>query len=226
MYDNYFENNWVDAQQGFAFVEFVDNFDFITEANNDDIYIGRNIWVNSPRGFNLSPNPIVGGNPQTRFLISDNLFIDIGYEQGSVAFAWRFFNDMRDLTYAYNLNYYTNTTLPNSGWLQMSRVADRPARRLTVHGNIGWHGGYGVTTIDMSPGGTGQIGLGLTATEWQGQDNVLVGAPLTNYETAFYRPPSITDANFINPSGNNYELIDGTPYTHSGAKVGILHEHF
>lgn len=227
--ENYCENNWADGQVGWGVVLNVNGYGANLPGN--DTYIAHNVFAKSTGMFTfqgvLDAQP--GIPPMERTCVYGNLMLDIDDFRDPVAVARRYAFNLQsfnhDLILAYNSAPQFGADLDVGGFALLSRSSTAPESRgirLTMHGNLGRLDTYGVFGID-NVSGFGENGLTNYADQWQGAGNVLEGADATNYPTAFYRPSSLTGADYIDTAGGNFELVNGTSYTFGGQKVGYLH---
>lgn len=225
--DNYFENNWLGAQGEWGLVLSTDNSD--VSLAGDDVWVSRNVFTRSAGIFNLSANmgAVEPAFPMSRVCIYDNLVLDQRDRETPTSrqFFVQAIDNLTDLVVAYNSIPDFGLTLTQGGVLKMARntaTAADQAVRLTWHANLSRFGASGVIGSD-NVSAFGVNGLNVYAAQWQGAANVLEGADAANYPTGFFRPTTIASGDYVSQATGNYELIDGTPWTFSGAKAGYRH---
>ena len=196
---NVMENNWVDAQAGFAvlFTPLSDN-NSAPWTTVRDVTFRHNVVRNSPAGVNVSggnaygPNP-VWPEPAARIDIVNNLLVDIGAE-GQNGRLFQLLNDIRGLRIAHNTGLATHSAILFE--------SDRgPLKGLVVKDNVLAHGEYGF----FSSNGQGSAALAHFAPGAVVSGNVLIGAPADRYPAGNFFPPAAREL-FINRRDGDYRL--------------------
>ena len=217
---NVFENNWVDAQAGFAFVLKSEN------QNNDnpwtttsDVTIRYNRIRNTGNGINLAENP--SGMPAIgaqRINITDNVLenINVSPYVGD-GHSLQLLGGLKDIIWKHN-----TVTSANGGGAFTIVLGSLPAvQRLVVHSNVLVRGGYGV-----KGGGTteGSISLNYYAPGYLLTNNVMVGSNAQGaYPANTWWTTSLAGVGFVNLSGGDYHLSSSSPYLgkgYDGQEVG------
>jgi hypothetical protein len=201
---NVFENNWADAQDGFAFVIKAENQDGTAPwTTASDVIIRDNYIKGTGSVFNLSgagssSNTIVRG---ARFLITNNLVeaVNTGPYKGDGK-AFQILGGLSDLVITHN-------TVINQNANSATVVFDGPpARRMVMHSNVLGAGGYGVKGSDAA------VGRGTLAKFAPGgtfERNVLVGADCSSYPTGTACPDRMTNVGFVNALGGDFRAGPG-----------------
>src|SRR5437868_9057903 len=134
---NVFENNWVDAQDGFALV-----FKSQNESGTAPWSVTRNVTVrynkiiNTPAGLNIGAGYGGALEGTNRVLIEENLFDRVGLpELGGNGRLWQLVDDPSEVTFDHNTGFATNIALMLAA-LQKTYV--------TVRNNILARGEYGI----------------------------------------------------------------------------------
>ena len=216
---NVFENNWVDAQAGFAFVMKSEN------QNNDnpwttssDITVRYNRIRNTGNGINLAANPSgMPAIPAARFIITDNVFenINVSPYTGN-GHTLQVLSNVSDIVMKHN-----TVTSANGGGAFTVVLGSLPAMpRFVVHSNVFMHGAYGV-----KGGGTteGAVSLNYFAPGYLFTNNVIVGSGQGTYPANTWWASSLGSVGFVNLAGGDYHLSGSSPYLgkgYDGREVG------
>jgi hypothetical protein len=196
---NVIENNWADAQTGFAFVLKSENQDGSAPwSTSSDLTVRYNRIRNTGSVFNLSG---MGSNPAkvvpaARFLITHNVAeaINVGpYQAEGVAFQL-----LTGLTDAV----ITHNTIINQNATAAGVVMDgAPMQRLVMHSNVFQGGPYGVH------GGGAGSGMGALKRYAPGgvfRRNVIVGVDCSVYPGETSCPRRMTEAGFVDALKGNF----------------------
>ena len=189
---NVLENNWSDAQVGFAFVLKSENQDGTAPwTTSSDITVRYNRIRNTGSVFNLagfgSPNKVV---PAARFLVAHNLAegVNVGPYTGD-GIAFQLLNGVSDVVIDHN-------TIINQNVTGSSVVFDgQPVKGLVMHSNLFQGGPYGV---HGGGAGTGNSALRRYAPGAVFKRNVIVGGDCSAYPGETFCPSRMTDAGFVN----------------------------
>ena len=198
---NIFENNWVDAQPGWAILFTVRNQDGKAPWSTiEDVTFTNNIVKNSPGAIvllgldDLQPSQRAKG-----LLISNNFFIGI-----SKAF----------LTMAG----YPNVTISNNTHFQSGNIMTlygEPSPEFVYQNNITVrdNNGYGVMGDNT---GEGKIALERFTPTYSFRNNVIVGANGSRYPTQNFYPASLSEVGFIGQETGDFRLRPGSRYAKAG----------
>jgi hypothetical protein len=149
---NLLENNWLQAQNGFAIL--------FTPRNQDgacpwcvveSVRFAHNVVRNSSAGLNIlgsdSPNP----SRQTNGIrVEDNLFTGITSKLGGNGWAVLIGDAPRDVVFDHNTFDFDGTTVLYAYGGKAS--APKPIEGFRFTNNAGRHGEYGINGADASPG--------------------------------------------------------------------------
>ena len=210
---NVIENNWADAQAGFAFVLKSEN------QNNDnpwtqstDITIRYNKIRNTGNVFNLaanpSPNPAV---PAGRMVITDNVIENVNVSPYTADG-----HTLQLLGGLYDIVFMHNTVMSANGGLATSVVLGSlpVVQRLVVHSNVLHHGAYGIK------GGGTQEGMSSLTTYAPGYletNNVMTnGGTASSYPSSNWFPSTQSGVGFVNLAGGDYHISSSSPYAGKG----------
>ena len=224
---NIFENNWADAQTGFAVVLKTQNQSGrCTWCVTRDVTIRYNKFINSAGGFNLLANQAgqTGqyGLPMTRVSITHNVLHDVGLL--SQPGTQRILQALGGLT---NIQFEHNTSLGENHAIMFDGNPDDSPGYI-IRNNIFARGRYGVF-------GSGR-GEGTTALQYYAPNsvfarNVVVGAPSSIYPSNNFYPSSILAAGLLGAAVGDYRLSSSSPYrasstdgTMAGADVARLEQ--
>jgi hypothetical protein len=217
---NVFENNWVDAQAGFAILFKSEN------QNNDnpwttssDITVRYNKIRNTGNGFNLAANPSgMPAIPAQRIVITDNVLENIG--QGiftGSGHSLQLLGDLRDVVMRHN----TITSAGAGGGFAVMLGSLPQVQRFVLHSNIMTRGGFGI-----KGGGTteGTASLNYFAPGYTVSNNVIVGSGVQGpYPANTWFTSSFGNVGFANFSGGDFHLSGSSPYLgkgYDGREVG------
>ncbi|MEO6528285.1 MAG: Ig-like domain-containing protein [Gemmatimonadaceae bacterium] len=184
---NVVENNWADAQNGFAFVMKAENQDNDTPwTTSQDITIRYNRIRNTGSVFSLSgqysavdPRPTI---LSARFTVYDNIIENVNVSPYSAdGIAWQLLNGLSDVAMFHNTTY-------NAGQSMQAILFDGAAiQRMTFHSNAVYNGQYGV----FAAGGSGTLALANFAPSSMFKYNVIVGGDCNNLPTTTLCPSSM-----------------------------------
>ena len=196
---NVLENNWADAQTGFAFVLKSENQDGSAPwSTSSDVTVRYNRIRNTGSVFNLSgtgsnPSKVV---PAARFLVTHNLAegVNVGpYQAEGVAF--QLLSGLTDAVITHN-------TIINQNARASGVVMDgAPMQRLVMHSNVFQGGPYGVHGSDA---GSGMGTLKRYAPGAVFRRNVIVGVDCSAYPGETWCPRHMTEAGFVNALEGNF----------------------
>ena len=198
---NIFENNWVDAQAGYAVVFTVRNDNGTAPWSTiEDVTFTNNIVTNSPAALGLLGKDDLKPSQRARaILISNNLFTDItgafltmsGYENVTIA----------NNTHIQQGNIMLLHGEPSPGFVYQNNVTARDSK------------GYGVMG-DAT--GEGLVALTRFTPSYTFRNNVIAAANSSQYPPNNFYPASATEIGFINPASGDYRLNAGSRYKRAG----------
>jgi hypothetical protein len=202
---NVLENNWADAQTGFAFVLKSENQDGSAPwSTSSDVTVRYNRIRNTGSVFNLSgtgsnPSKVV---PAARFLITHNIAegVNVGpYQAEGVAF--QLLSGLTDAVITHN-------TIINQNASASGVVMDgAPMQRLVMHSNVFQGGPYGVHGSDA---GSGMGTLKRYAPGAVFRRNVIVGVDCSAYPDETWCPRRMTEAGFVDALKGNFRAGMGS----------------
>ena len=210
---NVFENEWADAQAGFAFVMKSENQTGGTPwTQTSDITIRYNRIRNIGQGFNLAGNPATTtAIPASRFVITDNVIENVGNSPytGEGRTFQLLGGGLSDVVVMHN-------TVANSGGTSSAAVyfGGGGNSRLVMHSNILMHGMYGVKG-DATGAGTASL-QNFAAGYLFTNNAVTSGGTATSYPANNYFPAAPTNLGFISLSGGDYRLSTSSVYLNKG----------
>jgi hypothetical protein len=199
---NVFENNWAQAQTGFA-VLFNSVSDTGSWARIEDITFSNNIIRHAGSGFNIRGHD-ANGVQASRITIRNNLFDDInGVKWGGDGRLFQVGEGVTDIV----INH--NTAIHNA--LVVSAYG-LPSSGFVYTNNLTRHNAYGV----FGDGGyIGTAGLNQYFPGWRFAKNVLAELPSdvsgSQYPSGNFFPTSF-NAQFVNAAAGNYRLASTSPY--------------
>jgi hypothetical protein len=202
---NVMENNWADAQDGFAIVLKSENQENSAPwSTSSDITFRNNHIRNTGSGFNMSglgssPSRVI---PATRFTITNNIVegVNVG-PYGGEGIAFQLLNGLSDAIIAHN-------TVINQRSVQSTVVFDGfPIKRLVMHSNVFFNGVYGV-----HGGGTGSGSSALQhfAPDANFRRNAIVGADCSAYPPGTICPENdVMRLGFAAPIQGDFRVVKG-----------------
>jgi hypothetical protein len=200
---NVFENNWQDAQDGFAFVLKSENPGNTPWSESSDVTIRDNYIKGTGSVFNLSAAGSNGAQivPAARFLITNNLVeaVNTG-PYGGDGKVFQILSGLSDLVITHN------TVINQNSNLAAVVFDGPPSRGFVMHSNVLGAGQYGVK------GGGAGIGRGTLAKYAPGgvfDRNVLVGGDCSAYPSGTACPDRMTNVGFVNALGGDFRAGAG-----------------
>jgi hypothetical protein len=212
---NVFENNWADAQNGFAILFTPRGEDGVAPwATVQDVTFSNNILRHSGGGFNIAgPDDTSPSQPSQRILVKNNLIDDIdGNKWGSDKYGPAGGNFAQLVGGPVNITFDHNTII-HSGSFVVAEGA--PSRGFVFRNNIARNNLYGVAGSDRTPG---LDSLGFYFPGYEFKKNVIVGAPPEiRYPANNFMPLLLNMAGFVDLAGGDYRLARTSPYKNAGA---------
>lgn len=212
---NLFEQNWVDAQQGFGVLFTTRNDEgSATWATVEDVTFRYNVVRKSASGISVLGKDDINTSAQgARLSIHDNLIVDIGGSWGGTGRLFMIKSAV-DIVIQHNTGHGTGTVV----------MADPdPTTGFEYNYNISPHNDYGVF-------GSG-YGIGLSTLNYYFPGYVFVGNVLAdhpeyegNYPANNYFPDAFADVDFVDLGSGDYRLAGTSPYKGvgpGGSDLGI-----
>jgi hypothetical protein len=211
---NVFENNWADAQNGFAILFTPRGEDGAAPwATAQDVTFTNNILRHSGGGFNIAgPDDGSPSQPSRRILIKNNLIDDIdGNKWGSALYGPAGGRFAQLVGGPVNITFDHNTIF-HSGPLI---VADgEPSSGFIFRNNIARNNLYGVLGSNHSPG---LDSLGFYFPGYDFKKNVIVEVPPEiRYPADNFLPHLLSLVSFVDLAGGDYRLSPTSPYKKAG----------
>lgn len=205
---NVFENNWVDAQSGFAVQLTVRNQDGKAEWSSvEDVAFTNNIVRHSAAGINLLGRDNIHPSEQVkRINISGNLFDDLGGSE------WGNNGRFLQITESIDVRVDHNTVLQTGNIITAYGV---PNQGFSFSNNIALHNDYGIIGDGSS---AGNITLDRYFPACVVKKNVIVGGQSARYPRKNYYPNTVEQVLFVDRANGNYRLSDESPYKNAGTK--------
>ncbi len=210
--NNLLENNWVDAQPGYAILFTPKNYNNVAPWTAvRDITFTNNILRHTAGGFNILgyDDTVSGGSALTqRITIRNNLFYDIDPSRwgGNLAKFFQIGQGAADVVFDRNtVAHNTSVLLGPYG---------KPMVRFVFTNNIALHGKYGVFGSGSSTGMP-------TITKYFPNAiftyNVLAGGTASLYPpTNSFPTVAQWNASFVDPSSGDYRLLSSSVFYHAG----------
>ena len=205
---NVFENNWLDAQNGFAIL--------FTPRNQDggspwsmvrDVTFTHNIVRHTGSGVNILGTDDIHPSQQTkRISLRDNIFEDVdGSKWGGAGRLFQILDGAADVVIDHNTAFQSGEALVGDG---------DPSTGFVYRNNLTPHNQYGV-------GGSNAFGNPpqALATYFPGAvfvKNILIGGRAENYPPNNYFPATIAEVGFVDLADGDYRLASSSPYKGAG----------
>jgi hypothetical protein len=205
---NLFENNWVDAQSGFAIQLTVRNQDGGAPWSVvEDVVFAKNIVRHCAAGINLLGRDDLHPSEQVkRVEISGNLFDDIGGSRWGNNGRFLQITDTIDVKVDHNTVFQTGNIITAYG---------TPNQSFTFTNNIVPHNEYGIIGDGSS---SGTLTLDRYFPTRVLKKNVIVGGSTSRYPKKNFYPARLEDVGFVDQAGGNYRLADMSQYKNAGTK--------
>ena len=213
---NVFENNWLQAQNGYAIVLTVRTLNVNPWAVVEDVTFTNNIIRHSGSGVNILGKDDNGGNLGIghRLLIKNNVFEDIDYKR------WGGDGRLIQVTHgAEDVTIDHNTVITNNAKIAVS-LSGQPLVNFVFTNNIllrGISGVFGTGTV------TANAALNRFAPGHVFANNALVGGGKPgNYPPSNFFPASFSAVGFTDAAGGDYHLSTTSPYLNADSNGGSL----
>ena len=215
---NLFEQNWVDAQSGFAILFTVRNQDGKSPWSVvEDVTFENNVIRHSASGINILGHDDAAPSGRTaRIAIRNNLFEDIGGERwGGGGRLFQILQGAKDVSIEHNTALQTGSIVmaegpPNPGFIYRDNIAPHNAQ-----GIVGTGVASGLPTrAAFFPDGVFRR-------------NVIAGGQPSNYPPDNFFPDSLEEVGFVNRKSRDYRLSSSSLYRRAasdGSDVGANFE--
>jgi hypothetical protein len=204
---NVFQNNWVDAQSGFAVQLTVRNQDGSAPWSTlRDVTFTNNIVRNSAAGINILGRDDLFASDQTqRVLIKNNVFEGIGGPRlGINGRLFQLISSATDVSVDHNTAFGTGNVITTAGGDTFNLVFRNNITPHNEYGVIGDSSGVGMSTINAYFPGV------------EFARNVLAGGNASAYPADNFFPGSLAGVGFVNMSGGDYRLAASSAYRGAG----------
>ncbi len=211
--NNTFENNWVNAQAGYAILfQSVNQGGTAPWSQVANVTFQRNVVLNSPNGINICATQLgTGATPAANININNNLLYNIGTASGGTLFqVLGYGGSLSNLSITNNTG-ILSATAPTSGSAVM--FDGNPTNGFTFNNNVLSNGDYGIIGTNYS---SGNPTLAYYAPGGSYSGNVLIGGLASQYSSypGNYFPSSVS---FVDPSTGNYNLANPSLYDNGNA---------
>lgn len=204
---NLFENNWHQAQNGFAILFTVrDQNGLMPWAAVEDITFQDNILLHVAGGFDISGLDTVPSARTQHIVIRDNLVDDMSDVWGDNGILVQILDKVNDIVVDHNTAFPTKTILAVDGL---------PSTGLVYENNITSYGDYGIKGTGTAPG---TDSLSRFLPDAVVVNNVFVGQPdqAALYPAGNFFPAALDDVGFVDLAAGNYRLADSSSYKNAG----------
>ncbi|MGE3276828.1 MAG: carbohydrate-binding protein [Vicinamibacterales bacterium] len=208
---NVFENNWEDAQQGYAILMKSNNQDGTAPWSVvQDVQFTNNLVRHVSSAVNiLGRVPGQDAVELNGITIRNNVFDDVSGDRWGGAGRFLVINGGYDIVVDHNtvLNDGVVTVVPDSS----------AVRQVHFTNNLLFDNGYAVKGAGTTEG-TATFDRFFPAAEVLG--NLMVGAPADLYPTGNFYPGSAASVGFVDAAGGDYRLSSQSPYRGGGTDGG------
>ncbi|MFL6278403.1 MAG: hypothetical protein ACJ74G_24725 [Blastocatellia bacterium] len=205
---NLFENNWVDAQVGFAIQLTVRNQDGKAPWSTlEDVVFTNNLVRHAAGGINILGRD--NNHPSRQadgLLIRNNLFYDIGTPQ------WGSNGRFLQISGAVGIRLDHNTALQTGNIIT---AYGEPTAEFGFTNNLVLNNDYGVIG-DGAASGNATIEQYLPASTFK--KNAIIGGQASRYPKKNLFPASMAEVGFLDPASGNFRLSASSPLKGGGTK--------
>ncbi len=211
---NFFENNWADAQDGFAIL-------FTPRNQNDtapwsvvsDAQFTNNIIQHVASGINiLGTDDIYGSKQLHNITIKNNFFNDVSFGWGGTARLFQVLNSALNVTVDHNTGFSDGA---------ISMADEIPSLGFVFTNNLAAHADYGFSGSDY---GEGNPALAHYFPNSVFRGNGIIGGNASVYPSGNFFPSGIAQVGFVNPSAGQFGLLASSSLHNAatdGTDVGI-----
>lgn len=213
---NVFENNWTDAQAGYAFQWKSSAVASGAESTiTSDVTFRNNIVRHSDAGFDIAAMPDGPCQLAHTFLIENNLVEDVGGDLflllGHGAGAAGALDGVQIVH---------NTVIHGSTGNAFVYMDGGPITHLSIQGNIATLGSYGIMGSGTGPGNST---LSQYAPSGVVTGNIFVGqATPSTYPAGNQFASSVAAISFVNSATGDFTVSSSSPYAGSGANMSAI----
>jgi hypothetical protein len=203
---NVFENNWANAQNGFAILFTVRNQDGTAPWSVvQDVTFSNNLVRHSGSGLNISDqDDNFPSRISWRFKIYNNLFEDLDGIKWGGSGAFLQTGGAQNVVVDHNSVFQTGNIV---------FAYNLPSRGFIFTNNLAPHNEYGIYGDNIG------VGNEAIATYFQGaiiRKNVMVGGRATSYPASNFFPATINEVGFTDLPGKDYRLAVHSRYKNAG----------
>lgn len=206
---NLFEQNWVNAQSGFAILLTVRNQGGRAPWSSvEDVTFEHNVVRRSAAGIViLGQDDSAPSGPTARILIANNLFEDIGTKQwGGGGRLFQVLSGAAFVSIVHNTAIQTGNIITAEGL---------PNRGFVFRDNIAPHNEYGIVGTDVAPGLPTRAAF---FPDGVFRRNVIVGGEGERYPPDNFFPATLDDVGFTDRERGNYRLGPKSPYRRAASE--------
>jgi hypothetical protein len=205
---NLFENNWVDAQSGFAILFTVRNQDGSAPWSvAEDVSFTNNIVRHAAAGINiLGRDDLRPSEKAKRLLIKNNLFYDIGGAQWGSNGRFLQITETESVSVDHNTIIHTGNIITAYG---------EPNLDFSFTNNLAPNNAFGVVG-DGSSSGTTTIDRYMPAGVFK--KNVIVNGRAAIYPKKNFFPASMDEVGFVDAAAGDFRLADTSQFKNAGTK--------
>jgi uncharacterized protein (TIGR03437 family) len=203
---NVFENNWLDAQNGYGILFTVRNQDGGAPwATVQDVTFTNNVVRHAGGGINMHGQDDNRPSQQSRrFKIANNLFEDIDGRR------WGGPGVFLQVAAVPDVQVHNNTILQGGNLVVAGQA---PSRAFVFLNNIAPHNEFGIFGDARGPG---NVGIRYYFPDGVFRKNVIAGADAEAYPTDNFYPSSLSQVGFQGLATGNYRLAPSSRYKNAG----------
>ncbi len=203
---NVMENNWADAQAGFALLfKTAVGSHASSWGRTEDVTVRYNVIRNVVGGVNLASRQSSRGLASRRYHFAHNVMDDVGESNGTtMGRIFQVLDDVDDVRIEHNTAIHSST-----GGRMLVTFSRGGNDGFVFRDNIATRGTYGVKGDGTSEG---KNALDRMAPRHVFEGNVIAGAKASAYPAGNHFPSALSKVGFVSTSGGDYRLSSSSPY--------------
>jgi hypothetical protein len=211
---NIFENNWLNAQTGFAILmKSVNQDGNCPWCGTSNVTFTHNIIRHSGSGLNMVSMDGTNATPMRNVRVRDNIFDDIN--QSAFGGDGRLFQFLGTATWGSDIHVDHNSAFHKGSGNAFISIGDsgKFTDGFSFNDNLVTYGSYGL----HSPLGEGTAGLNAFVLNYTFAGNGIIGGGSpSKYPAGNFFPPVLASVGFTDFAGGDYHLTSASPYKGAG----------
>jgi hypothetical protein len=211
---NVFENNWLNAQTGFAILmKSVNQDGNCPWCGTSNVTFTHNIIRHSGSGLNMVSMDGTNATPMRSVRVRDNIFEDIN--QSVFGGDGRLFQFLGTANWGSDIHVDHNSAFHNGSGNAFISIGDsgKFTDGFSFNDNLVTYGSYGL----HSPLGEGTAGLNAFVLNYTFAGNGIIGGGSpSKYPAGNFFPPDLASVGFADFAGGDYHLTSASPYKGAG----------